>query len=79
MKGTPSRNKQDISPLGLALQWVGRIVAIGLLMVLPIVGGNALDRLWGTEFLGIVGMVLGFAAGLGSLLAMTGVWSDRRK
>jgi hypothetical protein len=70
---------RDYSPLGAALEWVGRITAIGLLMVFPILGGHYLDHWLGTEFLGVVGMIVGFVAGLASLLVMTGVWSGRRK
>jgi hypothetical protein len=66
-------------PMGAALEWVGRIVAIGLVMVLPIVGGNYLDKWLGTSFWGIAGLIFGFVAGLSSLLVMTGVWSGRRK
>ena len=65
--------------MGAALEWVGRIMAIGLVMVLPILGGHYLDHLWGTEFLGIAGLIFGGVAGFASLLVMTGVWAGRRK
>lgn len=50
-----------VSPIGEAMVWVSRIMAIGLTMFLPGVGGGWLDARLGTTFLG----PLGFTAGLG--------------
>lgn len=52
------------SPIGEALVWVSRIIALGLTMFLPGVGGGWLDRRLGTSFLGPAGLILGFALGL---------------
>jgi hypothetical protein len=49
------------SPIGDALVWSSRIMALGLMMFLPGVAGNWLDERLGTRFLGPVGLVLGFA------------------
>jgi hypothetical protein len=51
----------DVSPVGEAMVWVSRIIAIGLTMFLPGVAGGWLDARLGTGFIG----PLGFVAGLG--------------
>ena len=51
----------DVSPVGEAMMWVSRIMAIGLTMFLPGVAGGWLDARLGTRFIG----PLGFVAGLG--------------
>lgn len=56
--------------MALATEWVARIFAISLLMILPGVAGQWLDARLGTGFLSFVGFCLGFCAGLGGLLAM---------
>ncbi|RLS77172.1 MAG: hypothetical protein DWI03_07015 [Planctomycetota bacterium] len=50
-----------VSPIGEAMVWVSRIMAIGMTMFLPGLAGNWLDARLGTSFLGL----LGIAAGLG--------------
>lgn len=50
--------------MGEAFAWASRILAIGLAMFLPGVGGNWLDARLGTRFLGPVGLIFGFAAAL---------------
>jgi uncharacterized membrane protein YgdD (TMEM256/DUF423 family) len=52
------------SPVGDAMTWAARIMAIGLVMFLPAVVGGWLDERLGTAFLAPVGLVLGFIAGL---------------
>ena len=51
-------------PLDDAFAWASRILAIGLAMFLPGVGGNWLDSRLGTRFLGPVGLIFGFTAAL---------------
>jgi hypothetical protein len=51
-----------------ALNWVSRITSIGLMMVLPAIGGRWLDGRRGTEHWAVVGLVLGVAAGLWQLM-----------
>ncbi len=55
-----------VSPIGEAMVWVSRIMAIGLMMFLPGVAGGWLDGEIGTRLLG----PLGFAVGLGGALLM---------
>jgi len=52
------------SPVGEAFAWASRILAIGLAMFLPGVGGTWLDGRFGTRFLGPVGLIFGFTAAL---------------
>jgi hypothetical protein len=47
------------SPIGDALTWAARIMALGLMMFLPGVAGTWLDDRWGTRFLGPGGFVAG--------------------
>jgi hypothetical protein len=56
------------SPIGEAFAWAPRLMAVGLAMFLPAVAGNWLDARLGTRFLGLAGLVLGFAVGLGWLV-----------
>ena len=61
----PSAAPDDApSPVGEAFAWASRILAIGLAMFLPGVGGNWLDSRFGTRFLGPVGLIFGFTAAL---------------
>lgn len=56
--------------MALASQWVARIFAISLLMILPGVAGQWLDVRLGTKFLALLGFGLGFCAGFIGLLAL---------
>ena len=56
--------------MSLAVEWVARITAVALLMILPGVAGDWLDARFGTKFLALVGFGLGFCAGFVALLAM---------
>jgi hypothetical protein len=60
------------SPVGEALGWASRIIAMGVLMFLPAVAGNWLDARMGTRFLGPAGLVLGFVLGLAWLVQIGG-------
>ena len=59
------------SPVGEALAWASRIIAVGLAMFLPAVAGTWADARCGTRFLAPAGLVVGFVAGLGWLVRMT--------
>ena len=61
----------EISPVGTAFTWVGRITAIGLIMVLPGVGGAWLDRQLETTLLEPVGFLFGFTLGLACIVRLT--------
>ena len=58
-------------PFAVAMQWVGRIFAAVLMMCLPGLGGQTLDRRWGTHFIGLTGFVVGLVVGVAYLLAIT--------
>lgn len=47
-----------------ALNWATRITTIGLMMVLPALGGRWLDGRYGTNYWSLVGLVFGLAIGL---------------
>jgi hypothetical protein len=58
-------------PFAVAMQWVGRIFAAVLMMCLPVLGGQMLDRRWGTHFIGVAGFVIGLVVGVAYLIAFT--------
>ncbi|MEI7863706.1 MAG: hypothetical protein WCJ21_13785 [Planctomycetota bacterium] len=60
----------DQSPIGEAMVWASRIMAVGLVMFLPALAGNWLDAELKTAFLGLIGLGLGFTAGLFWLVRM---------
>jgi uncharacterized membrane protein YgdD (TMEM256/DUF423 family) len=60
------------SPVGEALAWASRIMAIGLAMFLPSVAGRWLDARLGTTFLAPAGLVMGFVTGLAWLVNLRG-------
>ncbi|NDC63328.1 MAG: hypothetical protein EBZ59_04920 [Planctomycetia bacterium] len=62
----------DTSPIGDALVWSSRIIAIGLFMFLPGVAGGWFDARLGTGFLGPAGFLLGFSAALAWLVQISG-------
>ncbi len=65
----------QISPIGAAFTWVGRITAIGLVMVLPGIAGDCLDRQLDTTILEPLGFLLGFILGLTSVVRLaTAKW-----
>ena len=59
------------SPVGEALAWASRIIAVGCVMFLPAVAGSWLDARAGTGFLAPVGLVVGFVAGLSWLIHLS--------
>lgn len=60
------------SPVGEALSWASRIMAIGVAMFLPGVAGGWLDERFGTRWLGPSGFILGFALGIAWLASLAG-------
>ena len=66
------------SPIGEAMVWVSRIMAIGLTMFLPGVAGGWLDVRLGTSFLGPLGIVAGLGVALFWLTHLKGA-SGRSK
>ena len=59
------------SPVGLAFEWVSRILAVSAEMVLPGLAGQWLDKRLGTSFLVLVGFGIGITVGIWHLLIMT--------
>jgi hypothetical protein len=59
------------SPIGLAFEWVARIFAVVIEMVVPGVLGQYLDGRLGTKFLVLLGFGCGFSLALWHLLVMT--------
>lgn len=53
-----------------AFNWVGRVMAVAVEMVLPGVAGYWLDGVWKTGFLAPVGFVLGLVMGMAHLIVM---------
>ena len=51
----------DVSPVGEAMVWVSRIMALGLTMFLPGVAGGWLDARLGTRLFGPLGLVGGLS------------------
>ena len=64
LKGSPL----EPHPIAEAARWVGILTTVGLEMVLPGVIGHWLDRRFGLRILAFVGLALGFAVGLWSLV-----------
>lgn len=58
-------------PMAAAMQWVARIVAAGLMMVLPGLAGQWLDGRLGTGFIVLLGFSLGLIGSMVYLLAIT--------
>lgn len=64
-------SSDEPSPVSEAMTWVSRVLAVAAMMVLPGLGGQWLDKRWGTGFLGAVGFIFGLVSGMAYLLAMT--------
>lgn len=56
--------------LSEAFNWVGRVIAVAVEMVLPGLAGHWLDRTWGWTFLAPLGFVLGVVMGVTHLIVM---------
>lgn len=69
MKRPPSSD--PFSPMGIAMEWAARIMAVALEMVLPGLAGMWLDRRLGTRFLVLLGFAFGLVAGMWHLIRAT--------
>lgn len=65
--------------MALAMEWVSRIFAITLEMILPGLGGMWLDSRWGTNYLGLLGFVAGISLAIYHLLVMTKASAQRER
>jgi hypothetical protein len=63
--------ERPVHPMAAAMQWVARVFAAALMMVLPGLGGQWLDDRWRTHFLGLAGFAVGLIGGVGYLIAVT--------
>ena len=59
------------NPMTAAMQWVSRIMAAGLMMVLPGLAGQWLDGRLGTSFIVLVGFAAGIWFSIAYLIAIT--------
>lgn len=60
-----------VHPMGIAMQWVARIFAAAIMMVLPGVGGLWVDERLGTSILGLAGFGVGLVGGMIYLISAT--------
>lgn len=70
---------QSGSPLAAAMEWVARIMAAALMMVLPGLFGQWLDEKFGVEVLALLGFAVGIALGMYYLIVQTQQADARRK
>lgn len=61
-----------------AFDWVARIMAVSLVMFLPGLGGQWIDKRLGTNFLVLIGFAFGLTAGVTYLIWMTQNLNRRR-
>ncbi len=57
--------------MGEAMQWVARIMAVAIEMVLPGLAGQWLDKRIGTSCFALAGFAVGITLGIWHLLVMT--------
>lgn len=60
------------SPIGVAIGWASRLIAVGITMFLPAVVGGWADARLGTAWLAPLGLAAGFGLGLLWLIRLTG-------
>lgn len=65
-----SDRRQQQRQQSLATEWVSRVLAICVVMVLPGLGGGWLDKRYGTSFWTLAGFVFGFASGITALILL---------
>lgn len=68
---SPESDRRDqLRQQSLAVDWVSRVLAICVVMVLPGLGGDWLDRKFGTSFWALIGFACGFASGFTALILL---------
>ena len=72
------KKSQPVHPIGAAMEWVSRIMAAGLIMVLPGLAGDWIDGRLGTGFVALIGFAFGISISLVYLLAVTRKEDNRR-
>jgi len=63
--------RPNFDPFARATEWVAKITTVGVVMVLPVVGGHYLDLWLGTRYWVLLGVVFGMVAGMWHLLRIT--------
>ena len=71
--------ERPVDPMAAAMQWVSRIFAAAMMMVLPGVAGFWLDQKLGVGFIGLVGFAFGLVGGMAYLIAATRSKSAKRR
>jgi Putative F0F1-ATPase subunit Ca2+/Mg2+ transporter len=61
----------DLTWMAIGMQWIAKITTVALEMVLPAVIGMWLDQKLGTQFLSLLGIVVGVPLGIWHLTRMT--------
>ncbi len=59
------------SPMARGMEMVARVMAAAMMMVLPGLGGQWLDRHWGTRWLALVGFTFGISVSIYYLIVIT--------
>jgi F0F1-type ATP synthase assembly protein I len=68
--------EDDRSPIAKALSQVAQITTISLMMVIPAIIGQFIDRLLGTVILfTALGLVLGMASAIWQLIKLVSYWN----
>jgi hypothetical protein len=70
---------RPVHPVAVAMQWVARIFAAAIMMVVPGVVGEWGDSRWSVGWLGPAGFVLGLMGGMAYLIAATRSAEAERK
>jgi hypothetical protein len=66
--GLEPNRRDDLQQQSLALEWVSRVLAVCVVMVLPGLGGEWLDRRFATAIWTPVGFAFGFFSGITALI-----------
>ena len=64
------KRQDHLREQSLALEWVSRVLAVCVVMVLPGLGGGWLDRRLGTGYWAPCGFVFGFVSGTTALILL---------
>lgn len=71
--------ERPVHPVAAAMQWVSRIFAAAMLMILPGLGGFWLDQQLGTGFIGLAGFAFGLVGGMTYLISATRPQDAKRR
>jgi len=64
--------------MAVAMQWVARVFAAAMMMTLPGLAGQWLDKRLGTHFIVLIGFALGLVGSMAYLIAVTRASSAAR-